>query len=68
MSFFIRNYSNNSPCRTCKERNIGCHGNCYLYKAYRRKICNLKHKEIAERKTDADFRKMIHSATYETLY
>jgi hypothetical protein len=37
-------YNTNAPCRTCNQRQVGCHGNCEKYATYKRDIKRLNEK------------------------
>lgn len=37
------------PCKDCEEREIGCHGHCKRYKAFRAELDRLHKKEKEER-------------------
>lgn len=40
------------PCLDCKDRTVGCHGNCERYKEYREWLAERNETIISEKKKD----------------
>lgn len=43
------------PCRDCKDRHVGCHGECERYREFKARLAEINEQKAQESKSNAEY-------------